>query len=168
MYSTHPPMPPNVENEFGQSSQAVHGSQQLVKMAAVYLLVEWKKLAGTYDATELRISVRTFNNKVRGLNTDVEIPDSDVRKFSTEAADGEELLQKACGAAGTAFYVRALSRSIIPTLESEFPTEVKLYLSRLIINPLIMSVYYSYQEQYTIRILCSLRIIFFERIMPEW
>ncbi len=104
----------------------------------VYLLVERQKLVGTYDATEFRISVRTFNNKVRGLNTDVEIPDGDVHNFSTEAADGEELLQKACGAAGTALYVSALSRSIIPSLESHFPAEVELYLRSLIIYPMIM------------------------------
>jgi hypothetical protein len=117
--------------EFGQSLQAVHGSQQLIKLAAVYTIVERRKRAGTYKKTENNVTFRIFNNKWRGLDTDVEIADGDVRNLSTDTEEGEQLLQDACRAAGTALYERALSRSIIPTLESEFPAEVKLYLGPL-------------------------------------
>ena len=115
--------------EFGQSLQAVHGSQQLIKMAALYLIAERQKKAGTFNAKEFTIALRIFNNKMRGQDSNVEIPDGDVRNFSTDTEDGEQLLHDACRAAGTALYDRALSRSIIPTLELEFPAKVKLLSS---------------------------------------
>ena len=113
-------------NEFGQSSQAVHGSQQLIKLAAVYLIFERLKAADKFDSTMFNVAFRIFNNKVRGLYSDVEIPEGDVHNFSSGVEDGDDLLGNACRAAGTALYVSAQARSIIPTLESEFPAQVNI------------------------------------------
>ena len=144
-------------NEYGQSSQAVHGSQVLVKMAAVYLIFQREQLAKKFNETGFNVAFRSFNNKVRGLYTEVEIPEGDLRSFSGDEAEGYDeeeggvLLQNACVAAGTALYGRALSRSIITTLETEFPAEVK---------PFTVPTHVCCEYSLVLCILCSLSILF--------
>ena len=121
-------------NEFGKCTQAIHGSQQLVKMAAVYLIIERQQVALTYDETEFRIAFRIFNNKLRGLNADVVIPGGDLRLFSPGVAGGMERLIEACDAASTTLYDRAQERSIIRCLQLEFPAYMVITFFQMLNN----------------------------------
>ena len=131
--------------------------QVLVKMAAVYLIFQRQELANKVNKTGFNVAFRSFNNKVRGLDAPVAIPEGDLRSFSGDEAEGYDeeeggvLLQNACVAAGTALYGRALSRSIITTLETEFPAEV---------TPFTVSTHVCCEYSLFICILCSLSILF--------
>jgi hypothetical protein len=122
-------------NGFGKCTQAVHGSQHLVKLAAVYLIVERQKVALTYNATEFRLAFRVFNNKWRGLNANFVIPGGDLRSFSPGVVGGKERLREACVAASIRLFERAQARSIIRTLESEFPAKMVYTLKRNLRKP---------------------------------